>query len=89
MAAQDKTQKIIEIGYWKAVSIVSGAILVSIVGTAFSVGTVLNSDHFALVRAVDDISDLKVVKLDKQVYELQYEYIRQQLDEIKKAVGAN
>lgn len=76
-------QKIIQVSFWKAFTVLSGAVLVSIVGTAFTIGSILNTDHFTLVRAVDDITDLKTTKLDKDIYELQTQQIINKLQDIE------
>lgn len=76
--ATQAEHNIIAIGLWKAFAIVAGAVLVAIVGTAFTVGAVLNSDHFTLVTAIDDISELKTNKQDKTVSDLRYQQLLDQ-----------
>lgn len=80
-------QKIIEISYWKAVSIVAGAVLVSIVGTAFTIGSTLNSDHFLLARTVDKVDELDQTTVKEDVYEIQQRQILQELREIKEQLA--
>lgn len=79
----------VELPFWKALSILSGAVLVSIVGTAFAVGRVLNTDHFLLARAIDDIAVLKEAKVEQKVYEIQQGHILTELQEIKDILKEN
>ncbi len=76
-------QKIIQVSFWKAFSIVAGAILVSIVGTAFTVGSIVNSDHFLLANTTDRVVSLEQNTVRKDVYEIQQEQIITSLNEIK------
>lgn len=48
--------KIIEISYNKALGIIAGAILTAMVGTAFTVARILNTDHFTII-ALDSRMD--------------------------------
>jgi len=72
-----KTKKTIEISFNWAVTLFVGAILTGLVGGAFSVGTILNSDHFALAANVEDTQELKS----------SYHVIIQTLGEIKTELG--
>ena len=54
-----KTKKTIEISFNWAVTIFVGAILTGLVGGAFTVGSILNSDHFTLAANVEDTKELK------------------------------
>jgi len=76
-------RRVIEIGFWKATSILAGAILVSIVGTAFTLGSILNSDHFLLASTVDRVDEIETVMVRKDVYEIQQTQIMNALKEIK------
>lgn len=76
-------RRVIEIGFWKATSILAGAILVSIVGTAFTLGSILNSDHFLLASTVDQLNTLEENTVRKDVYEVQQAQIIKELGEIK------
>lgn len=51
--------KYIQVSFWKALAIVSGSVLVSVVGTAFTIANTGVSDHFLLVRAVERIETLE------------------------------
>lgn len=79
-------QKIIQVSFWKAATILASAVLVSIVGTAFTVARVINSDHFLLARTVDDVAELKTGKLDVAIYEIQQQQITKDLEEIKRMI---
>jgi 5-bromo-4-chloroindolyl phosphate hydrolysis protein len=59
--AQDmqNNEKTLHISFWKALSIVATVVLTTIVGTAFTIFNTGVSNHFVLVRAVDDIEVLK------------------------------
>ena len=70
----------LQISFWKALSILASAILVTIVGTAFTVGGVLNSDHFTLVSAIENIERLEEEKVDQDIYDLQQEAIIKELE---------
>lgn len=76
-------RRVIEIGFWKATSILAGAILISIVGTAFTLGSLLNSDHFLLASTVDKLTLLETTTVRKDVYEVQQAQIIKELGEIK------
>lgn len=76
-------KRVIEIGFWKATSILAGAILVSIVGTAFTLGSILNSDHFLLANTVDQLNSLEENTVRRDVYEVQQAQIIKELGEIK------
>lgn len=56
---QEEENKYIKVSFWKALAIVAGAILVSVVGTAFTIANTGVSDHFLLVRAVERIDELE------------------------------
>lgn len=77
--AEVKHDNYLQISFWKALSILATSVLVTIVGTAFAVGGVLNSDHFTLVSAIEDIDRLEEEKVDQDVYDLQQEAILKQL----------
>lgn len=79
-------QHIIQISFWKAVSVISGAVLVTIVGTTFAVARVINSDHFLLARTVDDVSQLKERKLDANIYEIHQQQILDRFDRLETAI---
>lgn len=52
-------EKTLTISLWKAISVFALAIVGTSVATAFSVVSTLNSDHFILARAVEDIDSLE------------------------------
>lgn len=54
-----KTKKTVEISFNWAVTVIVGTLLTGIISGAFSVGTILNSDHFALASNIKDTESLK------------------------------
>ena len=52
-------EKTVHISFYKAIAILGGAVISAVVGTAFTIANTGVSDHFILVRAVDDIEVLK------------------------------
>lgn len=56
-----------QITAWKALSIVGGAVVVGIVGTAFAFLSTANSDHFALVSQGERIDALEVTTVRSDV----------------------
>jgi len=72
-----------QITAWKALAIVGGAILVSIVGTAFAVGSTLNSDHFLTVSNTDRISAIEKTTVRQDVLTEQLTPMREDIKEIK------
>lgn len=83
----DTQGRTLTVDLWKALGVLGTAVLVSIVGTAFAVGGMLNSDHFLLAGAVKDIQALEVTSVKQDVYALQQSFIVSQLEEIKKELG--
>lgn len=77
-----KEPKVITISFQKAMAIVAGAILTSIVGTVFTTASVLNSDHFAIINNTEAIGELKVNCVTKDKYELQVEVFNKKMDEM-------
>lgn len=74
----------ITVDLWKAIGIFASAILTAIIGTAFAVGSTLNSDHFILVNAVERIDQLEANAVRADVYGVQQQRIEEQLAELKK-----
>lgn len=72
-----------QITAWKALAIVGGSILVSIVGTAFAVGSTLNSDHFLTVSNTDRISAIEKTTVRQDVLTEQLTPMREDIKEIK------
>ena len=72
-----------QITAWKALAIVGGAILVSIVGTAFAVGSTLNSDHFLTVSNTDRISAIEKTTVRQDVLTEQLTPMQEDIKEIK------
>ena len=54
-----KAKKTIEISFNWAVTVIVGTLLTGLVGGAFTVGSILNSDHFALAATIEDTQELK------------------------------
>lgn len=54
-----KEEKVIEITINKALAIVTGAILTGLVGGAFTIASVLNTDHFITISNANDIQIIK------------------------------
>jgi hypothetical protein len=79
-------QKEYHISFWKLLSIVGGSILVSIVGTAFTVANTGVNDHFILVRAVDDIRELKTSCVPRGEIESRLSRIESDISGIKSDV---
>lgn len=54
-----KNKKTLEISFNWAVTIIVGALLTGIISGAFSVGAILNSDHYALAANIENVKELK------------------------------
>lgn len=76
----------LQISFWKALSVLAGAILVAIVGTSITIGGILNTDHFATIANAKNIELLKEEKVDQDVYDVQQEAIIQQLEKLNTTV---
>ena len=72
-----------QISAWKAISILAGAVLVSIVGTAFTVANTVNSDHFLTVSNTDRISAIEKTTVRQDVLVEQLAPMRADILEIK------
>lgn len=83
----DTHSRVITVDLWKALGALGTAILVSSVGTAFTVGSVLNSDHFLLANATEDIKTLQGTSVRYDVYTVQQRYITEQLENINKELA--
>lgn len=66
-AAPNNT-KSLTVNLWAALGILSSAILVSIVTTAFTVGRTLNSDHFIVQSSASAITEIKSTYVRSDVY---------------------
>lgn len=78
--------KEITVNLWTALGIISAAVLVSIVGTAFAIGGTLNSDHFILqstAQAVTEIKENQSQYVRSDVYEANQQAILTSLRDIK------
>lgn len=64
----DATQGI-RVSAWKAFGVVASTILVTFVGTAFTIGGILNADHFTVLSHGVRISALEDKQLTKELYE--------------------
>jgi hypothetical protein len=75
-----------QISFWRALSIVSGAVLVSVVGTAFTVLNMLNTDHFTLIGLSHRVTALESVSVRQDVLSEQLSSIRTDVSEIQSDV---
>jgi len=85
------TRPAIEISFWRAVSIVVGAILTTAVGTTVTIFTVLNRDHFSLIAAlgrIDAVEDREQLYVRKDVQDSNDRAVQQQLKELNEKVDA-
>jgi hypothetical protein len=86
-----KSQKTIETTLNKAIAIISGAVLVGVVGGLFAGINILNTDHFVLINnsnAIEriekqEIASLNKNKLDKAEFDLQITNLNTRLDNIQ------
>lgn len=85
---KDCEEKIFTISLQKALAIVVGAVLTSVVGTAFTVGSILNSDHFTTLANAREIEVLTTNKMDKAVYEANQVALKEDLTEMKTDIKA-
>lgn len=76
------------ISVWTAMGILGTSIIVSVVGTAFTVGRTLNTDHFTLVRTADSVAEIKASYVNKDVYSANQESINSSLRDIKNQLSA-
>jgi hypothetical protein len=74
-----KSKKIIQIHLHRAIAIVGGAILTSIVGTVFAMLSILNTDHFTLVAVSQEVKKVPETYVRKDVYKTEYERICERL----------
>jgi prefoldin subunit 5 len=72
-----------QISFWRALAIISGAILVSVVGTAFTTITILNTDHFTIVGLGHRVSALETITVRQDVLSEQLSPMRNDISEIK------
>lgn len=84
--AEAQQTNYLQISFWKALSVLAGAILVTIVGTAFTVGGILNNDHFITLANARNIEVLQEEKVDQDVYDVQQEAIIKQLETLNETV---
>ncbi len=71
------------INIWTAFGILGGAILVSIVGTAFTIGRTLNTDHFTLESTAAAVAEIKASYVNKDVYDANQAALISSLRDIK------
>lgn len=70
MTNDTSAQKTIEIGLYKAIALVATAVLTTAVGTAFTLFSVLNTDHFTLVSygaRLDAVEEVIVPRNELQI----------------------
>lgn len=79
---KDCEEKIFTISLQKAMAIIVGAILTSVVGTAFTVGSILNSDHFTTMANAKEIEILTNNKIDRSVYEANQVALKEDITEM-------
>ena len=72
-----------QISAWKALSIVGGAVIVSVVGTAFAIGSTLNNDHFLLLRTNERVVALEDSTVREDVLIEQLQPMRDDIAEMK------
>lgn len=82
---ENQTNHTIRIDLWKAVAIIAGTILTTMVGTAFGVANTGISNHYTLVRAVDDISELKEKTVSRSEFEPAIQTLTTEVRDIKKS----
>jgi len=80
MQANEKT---VHISFYKAIAILAGAVISAVVGTAFTLANTGVSDHFILVRAVDDIEAVKAIVVPRGEIEPKLQTIEGDIKEIK------
>jgi Tfp pilus assembly protein PilO len=76
-------EKAYQISAWKALAIICGAVLVSVVGTAFTFISTASSDHFRLERTESRVDALETTTVKQDVIEARLEPIQQDITEIK------
>ena len=72
-----------QISAWKAVSILAGSVLISVVGTAFALAGTLNSDHFLTVSNTDRISAIEKTTVRQDVLFEQLKPMSDDISEMK------
>lgn len=77
---------VIEVGFFKALAIISGAILVSIVGTAFALVGTANSDHFALITTTNKVDAIEKNYVSRELMDVKFQEIIRRLDNIEKKI---
>lgn len=77
------TPQVFTISLARLAAILAGAIITSIVGTAFTIGGSGISDHFLLVSVRADVDNLKDTTVKQEVYKTDIEYIKSTLTDIR------
>lgn len=83
---QDSTQGI-RVSAWKAFGVVATSVLVTFVGTVFTVGSILNADHFTVLSHTGQINALKEEQLTKELYEADQRAVKLQLETLTKGIN--
>jgi hypothetical protein len=76
------TEKVFKISFKWAVSIVVGALLTGMVGGAFGLVGILNSDHFTVLALDTKVKEIESTYVRKDVNDLEHRMIEQKLDTI-------
>lgn len=83
MNHEKSSQKIIEIGLYKAIAIVATAVLTTATGTAFTIFSILNADHFTIVSINTRVSSLEEVIVPRNELQLSINNLETRLDRIE------
>lgn len=80
--------KSVTINIWTAMGILGGAVLVSIVGTAFTIASTANSDHFLLQSTATAVTEIKSSYVNKDVYDANQTSVNTSLRDIKNTLNS-
>ena len=86
--APAQVSKTVTVSIWTVVGVLGSAVLVSIVGTAFTIAATANSDHFLLQSTATAVTEIKSSYVDKDVYAANQASVNTSLRDIKNTLSS-
>ena len=83
MNHETSAQKTIEIGLYKAIAIVATAVLTTAIGTAFTLFSILNADHFTLVSYGTRLDAVEAMVVPRNELQVSIDNVETRLDRIE------
>ena len=84
--ANKSEKKFIQIHIYKALGILAGAVIVSIVSTTFAVVNLLNTDHFTVISLNSTVGAIPTTYVRQDVYIAQQQTIVNKLDTLNSSI---